>query len=541
MANQSTTPLANQPVNSNPFALKPTLPANPQAVSSSFAPPASTTPNTGSIWSGLGHFFSNLAGGPGNGAVNQTTPGGTQVPSMGSIGIGNMAQPYYQGGGADVDPNAGKTSPNTPAPQANPSTAQMQSQLSSAKNTLLGMQQSAPQTSGKAPAGMEYGPNGELQFMSNVSQVPPITPALDTQNPQNSQPSQSSPQNNIGSQANALIQSLQGAGQITPDEMNLRNQIGAQNQSLGLGLAQIASNPEGMQLQTGQSNVLQQQGLAKGNYLTNQLANLVAQRQASIAGPQAAGQLATAEQGIQQQTTPVGIGTGLYSPFSNKVVAQNASYMGGDGSGTSGIINGLVQQLQNGAAWSDVVSQLPSSALAPMLSQAAQQAIPGFNPTTSNQNAGAMNTALQGNATQGLGLQRSAASANSALDTLSSFYSQLPGATTGGIPATNSISTWLGQQFGNTASSQYETALQDARAQLEGVLTATGATTPTGAEATAKAYLPDGMTPGQFQSKLTAARQLVQQKVSAFTQTGNVPQYGQNKSNSNASTNLYSW
>lgn len=368
---------------------------------------------------------------------------------------------------------------------------------------------------------------------AGASPPPPTNPNPTSQNPAGSASS-------TAGQTNAIIQNLQNiasqGSQGDQAEIDLQNQIKNLETSIGLGQGQIMGTPEPLQFQTGQNAALLAQRNPELQALTQQLAALQANRNASITAGNNAGGIANNLQGLQQQTQPVGIGTGLYSPFSGQTVASNAAYMGGTSGGTNGIINGLVQQLQNGAAWDDVVSQLPSAALAPMLSQAATQAIPGFNPTTSNQNASARNTALQSNATQGITLQRSADSANKALDTLQNFFSQLPSATTGGIPATNSIATWFAQQFGNSGAGEYETTLQDARAQLEGVLTATGATTPTGAEATAKAYLPDGMTPGQFQSKLDAARQLVQQKVAAFTQTGNVPQYQNGTSNSGNSS-----
>lgn len=413
------------------------------------------------------------------------------------------------------------------------------------------------QTGGVAlPAGMKLDANGNMvadtgsmfsvgNSSTNMNQNTGTGMGNGSSN--NPTQSQSGTPSSTSAQTNAIISNLNNiasqGSQGDQAEIDLQNQIRNLETSIGLGVGGILSRPEPLSFQTGQQAALLAQRNPELQALTNQLASLQANRAASIGAASNAGGLSNNLQGLQQQTQPVGIGTGLFSPFSNQTVAQNAAYMGGVGGGTNGIISGLVDQLKNGAAWSDVVSQLPSAALAPMLSQAATQAIPGFNPTTSNQNASARNTALQSNSTQGLTLQRSADSANKALDTLDSFYSQLPGATTGGIPATNSIATWIGQQFGNTATSQFETALQDARAQLEGVLTSTGAATPTGAEATAKAYLPDGMTPDQFKSKIDAAKQLVQQKVASFTQTGNVPQYqnGTNTGGSAGSSSIYNF
>jgi hypothetical protein len=149
----------------------------------------------------------------------------------------------------------------------------------------------------------------------------------------------------------------------------------------------------------------------------------------------------------------------------------------------------------------------------------ALNAILGPNFNTNASNASAQTTAT------GQAIQTAATATNSALDTLGSLFENLSILQTGGIPLTDSIANWFFNKMGQTGLTQYQTALSDARSQLIGVLNASGGT-PTGNEATAMQYLPDNMTAGQFQQLVGTAqnpgtaRQLVQQKVSAFTNSG---------------------
>ncbi len=141
----------------------------------------------------------------------------------------------------------------------------------------------------------------------------------------------------------------------------------------------------------------------------------------------------------------------------------------------------------------------------------------GFNTNASN--ASAKTTA------QGQQIQTAADSTNRALDTLSTAFNSLPAVQTGGIPLTNSVAQWIGANMGDAALQTYKTNLADARSQLIGVLNSAGGT-PTGNEATALQYLPDNMTVSQFNQNVGTAqnpgivRQLVQQKVGAFTTSG---------------------
>lgn len=142
-----------------------------------------------------------------------------------------------------------------------------------------------------------------------------------------------------------------------------------------------------------------------------------------------------------------------------------------------------------------------------------------FNVNASNASA----------ATTGVGqqLQTAATAANGALDKLMSDYGALGGIQTKGIPLTNNIANHVQAWMGQSELSTYQTTLADARAQLEGVLSAAGGITPTGAQEMAETYLPDNMTPTQLTSKVKAVKILIAQKVAAFTNSGQQQQVQQ--------------
>lgn len=210
-------------------------------------------------------------------------------------------------------------------------------------------------------------------------------------------------------------------------------------------------------------------------------------------------------------------------PYSNEYIDPTTGQpVGGGATGTlpasaQTFVNSIAQQVQNGQMTRDeAASQL--NAYGPAGLQALNTALgSNFNTNASNASAGTTATGQQ--------IQTAAASTNQALDTLSSSFSSLPGWQTGTIPAGNSIAQWVGSQLGDSALTQYKTNLADARSQLIGVLNSSGGT-PTGNESTAEQYLPDNMTPAQFQQNVGTAdkpgivRQLIQQKVGSFTQSG---------------------
>lgn len=172
-----------------------------------------------------------------------------------------------------------------------------------------------------------------------------------------------------------------------------------------------------------------------------------------------------------------------------------------------------------------------------------QQALgPNFDVAASNANAAAKGQALSQNVTQGRQVELAKNSAVAALGKLDAELANLSPIYKGGIPLTNAIASDIANFLGQSAVSQYQSTLNDARSQVAAVLSATGASTPTDAMNTARGYLPDGMTPAQQAQKVQAVKELIQQKVDAYTQTGNVPQYnsaaGANASSGGSSFNF---
>lgn len=234
---------------------------------------------------------------------------------------------------------------------------------------------------------------------------------------------------------------------------------------------------------------------------------------------------ANTQQGLQQ--TGLQAAAGLAAPqqvsYSNQYINPLTGQSVGGGAGVGGTLQSAVatiaEKIQNGTLGYDSgLSQL--AAYGPAGMQALNQVLgPNFDTVGSNARAQASAASTLQTGTIGGQLTKAADSANQALDKLQSDFNALPGIQTGGIPFTNSIANSIAGLFGQEALSAYQSTLADARAQLQGVLTASGAVSPTGAEQMALTYLPDDMTPQQFASKLAAAKALVAQKVSAFTQS----------------------
>lgn len=294
---------------------------------------------------------------------------------------------------------------------------------------------------------------------------------------------------------------------------------------------------------------------AEGSYLTGGIPASIAQgRAAGVAGVESAeegainaglaqlqggsqaaqSQQQLAQQGFQQAgalTQPQ-----LNAPGQQYYQPSQA----GTGSSTSGsgitpdVMNSYAQMAANGE-----LSQVPSSitsnpVLNNQLNTLAKSINPNYNPVLSAASA----TTQQ----QGQQLQTQTGAANAALDTLATSFNSLPGVETGGIPLTNGIAQWIGSELGSGALSQFKANLADARAQLVGALNAAGGT-PTGNEATALQYLPDNMTPAQFQQNVGTAqqpgivRQLLQQKVQQFTTSGTAEGSGQVSPSTGSATN----
>lgn len=348
--------------------------------------------------------------------------------------------------------------------------------------------------------------------------------------PQSTQ-SSNTPSNGLMGQLISQLQ--QKASQPSADYTAAQDQAQRYNQQLeqsraneARALGQNASNPIPLEFQQGRAQVLQ---------------NQYSQEQAALgAGYQGATNLlgaANTQQGLQQS----GLGTAAsltmpqQVPYSNQYLNPlTGQPIGGGGAGqlpqdAQNAVNSYAQQVQNGSMTrADAESRLSAYGIAG--TNALNQALgPNFNTNASNASAGTTATGQQ--------LQANATAANLALDKLQSDFGNLSWWQSKGFPFTNDIAQTLGNQFGASNTSTYTTTLNDARAQLQGILTASGAATPTGAESVAKTYLPDGMTAQQLVAKVAAAKALIQQKVSSFTQSGNQ----NSSSSSNGSGNIYSF
>lgn len=274
-------------------------------------------------------------------------------------------------------------------------------------------------------------------------------------------------------------------------------------------LAGISSNPIPLNFQQGRAQVAQSQ--------------YAAQQAALGAGFQGASTLASAantQQGLQQSglTSATGLAQPVQVPYSNQFVSPvTGQSVGGGSSGTlppdaQSAVNSYAQQVQNGQMTrADAESRLSAYGVAG--TNALNTAL-GSNFNTNASNASAATTQ------QGQQLQTAADATNKALGTLSTLYNSLPSLLKLPIPGINSIGGAVESFLGSSQLTAYKQTLADARAQLQGVLTASGAATPTGAESAALTYLPDNMTPGQLQSAISNVQQLIQQKVQSFTQSG---------------------
>lgn len=368
-----------------------------------------------------------------------------------------------------------------------------------------------------------------------------------------SQPSQNftSNMNNSG-QAQTGLLNLQDPnnplntdiGKYTTDLENIGDQY-------KLGTARIGDSRTNVQEAQGEQGNLNNlySGLignaqqALNTAVTNRGQQITGLTNAAGAANTAAG-AATSQQSAQQNG--LGVAAGLSSPqqvpynnqYINPLTGQPIS--GGGGTGGSAMsslpaqaqsaIQSYAQQIQNGSMTRGDAESRLSAYGQPGLNALNEALGPGFNTNASNASAGTTAVGQQ--------IQTAALSTNKALDTLGSAFANLNPAQTAGIPATNNIANWIASQFGDAALQQYKTNLADARSQLIGVLNSSGGT-PTGNEATAQEYLPDNMTKQQFDQNVGTAqnpgivRQLIQQKVSSFTASGQ--QNGTTNSNSGGS------
>lgn len=430
----------------------------------------------------------------------------------------------------------------TPAATPHPATAGILSALKNTTGVLAGLPLGNPTdtATGQTPAQMA----AANTTGTGAGSADPTGANNNTQSTQSSiqqtTPNQYSSTNTptypglVGQTANSGQNLIQNAQQDSPEVKAARVALQQSYQDEGQAIANIEGSPHTMNFAQGSENVIRNQ------YLQDQNAK--------------AATLNSAVTTQGQQFTAQGTGGGLIGTAAGLAAPQLAGF-------NQQSFNPITGQFGNSSSGGTALSQLPTQAQSAIQSYAQQiqsgsmtradaegrlsaYGQPGLNALNellgSGFNTNASN-ASAGTTAQGQQIQTAAQSTNSALDTLSSAFANLNPLQTAGIPATNSIANWIGQQFGDQALQKFKTNLADARSQLIGVLNSSGGT-PTGNEATAQQYLPDNMTKAQFDANVGTAqnpgivRQLVAQKVSAFTQSGQ-----QTNTNQNASSNLYSF
>ena len=247
--------------------------------------------------------------------------------------------------------------------------------------------------------------------------------------------------------------------------------------------------------------------------------------------------------GVQQATvpftaaTPVSVspGTALENPYTGATVAGGLGGNSGSGDDT---VNSFAQKVASGAmSYDDAKSALSQYGTAgeSALLNAVTAINPQFNVNQSNANAANQATTL---ATSGT-IQKNAASAFSAMDTLmqnANALSPLQQTPVGAVnSAANAASDVTGLGKENTL--KYNQSLTDTRNQIIAVLEGTGMT-PTDAGSSANSLLPDGLAPSQLAPVLAQAKQLINQRISAFSNPSNIPNF--NNGSSNGSSGSFS-
>jgi len=439
---------------------------------------------------------------------SKTTPQAIQMPWAGAQAVSQYKPPVATPKPTQVQPKP--TQLSTPVAQVSPKPTQVQPQ------------------SVQAPQSIQ-------------PQAPVQTPIQQTvpQQQQNYTP-------NATNYAQAQ-QNLQQSGQATPMEQEYIQRI--QNAQAQQNIGKLAPYAEsGMWTGTPEpsTELLTRPDLAgrgtSNQGIYNNLANIYGSQ--ATAGLQAANTIAgrgqTAAQGLLTSTMPqtVAPGTSLISPTGQNLYGGSA----GTTDLTSlaqGVISGQLSPSQAEAQ----ISYNPL--LKSQLYQSIQQLSPGFSYPTAEQNITAQGTALGQNVTTGRAIQLASTSANQALDALQTAYQSLGMLSSTGIPLLNQISqkTAMTTGVGRQSTSQYLGALAEARSQVRTVLGQAGVN-PVDAGQISDSLLPDNMTPGEIPNKIAAAKSYIQNRVSGFTTTGNVPQnpqQGQTPTNTNAFSQSAIW
>lgn len=357
----------------------------------------------------------------------------------------------------------------------------------------------APQGTANLPGGTGTGGSGTVYGSPAANVAPPAQPSV-------SNPANATYSGLIGSAANAA-QGNQGIGSNAAA-------IAAQYGSNIANISQQGNAAQAGYLTTGTSPVAEGNAAVIANTQANQVAGQAAAESAALQGT---GQQLTAQnQAATGLIGAAGLKAPIQVPYNNQVIDPSTGLpMSGAASGAlpadaQAAVNTYAQQVQNGQMTRDQAQTLLSAYGAAGTNALTAALGPNFNTNASNASA----TTTQ----QGQQLQTAASATNQALVTLQQLYNNL--SVTTGIPGINGITNSVASLLGSSALTAYKQTLADARAQLQGVLTASGAATPTGAESAALTYLPDNMTPDQMKTAIANVQQLVQQKVSSFTNSG---------------------
>lgn len=418
-------------------------------------------------------------------------------------------------GGQGTVPNAG--SPIRP-PAVNP-------------NINIGV----PLNSGQGNGGSAYAPQTDSYGNPTANNTNPTNGGTS----QTQQPQQFQQAPDRFAQLTALENSAAQYNQPSQDEQDTMQQLGNLLSSRDLGIAKITNNPEPMPLLTGQSQFLQQQAAAQTQPLQAKLGILQARRQAAVQGYQQALGAEQAKLGFSQPVS-LGLGQALVNPSTGQTVVGNASYTGGANGGAGSLIDSLAQQVNSGAAYNDVVAQLPSAALAPALLQAILKQNPNFNITQSNQNAGARAQQLNQNVTL---VQPLKLAMNTALDHIKGLQDVVNKVGYSDSGLINNIRTGISDNFmsdQNIKSLQSQIGL--VREEVAKVLG--GGTATDSARADANAIIPMNISPSQFQAVIGQVQQRMQEKIDEYGKLGDPAQYGGSQSGQSSQTgsnSLYSF
>lgn len=415
---------------------------------------------------------------------------------------------------------------------------QLSSQLSSAKQALMGLQDhlnamntsTAPQNTSNASSNTVHVSQGTRDNPSSGF------PSYVAQTAQASNPNQTQ---------TGLISNLQNTAQGNQEyaqrAQEIANQYAPQIQKIGF----LGAGAQAGDLSTG-SNVVGSGNAAIASQSASQRAQaLIDAENAALAGnaqgltaqQQQANALNQALGGANtQQAQQIG-GLGTAAGFAQPSTAAygqtvfnplTGQYQGGGGNlDPQAQSQNLAQQVLNGSiTYDQAISSLgyAGNIGTTLLNNAITAS--GGNPlqlqaqgAAQQQNIG---TAATQTAGQGAQLQKAGAYALQTLQDLQNTYNQLGGVQKTGVPLLNQISNVASRELGLGAqgTQQYNTSLQEARAAVSNALSAAG-NTPTFSDATASALLPDNASPQQIAGAVAQIQTLMQQKIGTYNTTSN--------------------